>query len=71
MWEGDEPPIDGQTVLTERAESTPGDQCPSRVEGCPHKSTRRAARHEQKAATVGDLDQLKARLAALEAKVRP
>jgi hypothetical protein len=65
VWEGDVPPADGQVLLTNYAESTPGNACPSKVAGCPNKT-----------AAVVDTKQwqpakILARLAALEAKVKP
>lgn len=67
VWEGVDPPADGQIVLTEYADSTPGPECPSKVANCPHKTAARADQEKSKAATLGDLDALKVRLDKLEA----
>lgn len=71
VWEGDTAPADGQLLLTEYAESSAGTACPSKVDPCPHKNAAIDQQGKRRPATIGDLETLKARLAALEAKVKP
>lgn len=66
IWEGDEPPADGQVLLTEYADKTPGTECPSKVADCPHKTAAVAERVQRRPATLADLEGLKIRLSALE-----
>ncbi len=68
VWEGDQAPEDGQTVLSAYADSAAGNACPSKVDPCPNKSAAAAERAKRKPATLGDLDDLKKRLAVLEAR---
>jgi hypothetical protein len=71
IWQGDIAPDDGQTLLTAYADSTPGTVCPSKVDGCPHKTAAVAERPKRKPVVAGDLDDLRKRLDKLEAKVKP
>lgn len=58
VWEGNDPPADGQVVLTAHADKT------CRREECPHRTTAIEAAKRKQAAT--DLDALAARVAKLE-----
>lgn len=63
VYEGDTSPDDGQVLLTQYAESTPGAKCPSGHTDCPNKT---AAVNSSKQQAI---PALLARIAALEAKV--
>lgn len=65
VWQGNVAPADGQTVLTQFAESVAGTACPSGVNPCPNKPAALAAARQQA------VPALLARIAALEAKVKP
>ncbi|MDQ3760962.1 MAG: hypothetical protein M3460_04485 [Actinomycetota bacterium] len=72
VWQGDvlvEP--DGLVLLNAYAEFTAGKACPSGNETCPHKTTNRDAARKARPATVGEVELLQARLAALEGRNRP
>ncbi len=59
IWEGDEAPIDGQTVATHHADT----HC-ARPD-CPHTTTAIETARRNTPATVGELEELKAQLAAM------
>lgn len=62
VYEGNTQPADGQALLSQYADSTPGATCPSGVSACPNKTAAvNQARQQSPAAIL-------ARLAALEAK---
>jgi hypothetical protein len=65
VYEADDPPADGQTLLTAFADSVPGTTCPSGVATCPHKTVAVNTGRQQTIAAI------LIRLAAIEAKVRP
>lgn len=65
VYEGDTQPEDGQVLLTQYAESASGKACPSGVVNCPNKS---AAINAAKQQTIPGL---LARIAVLEAKIKP
>jgi hypothetical protein len=65
VYEGDTSPDDGQTLLTAFADSVTGAACPSGVATCPNKTAAMTTARQQTVAAI------LARLAAIEAKVRP
>lgn len=65
VYEGDTQPDDGQTLLTAYADSKSGSTCPSGVANCPNKTAAVNVAKQQAPAA------LLARIAALEAKVKP
>lgn len=62
---------DGQVLLTAYADSVPGTVCPSKVQGCPHKTLTIQEAQSRKPVTRAELVEVKARLDRLEPKVRP
>ena len=64
VYEADTPPDNGQVLLTQFAESTPGTTCPSGVPSCPNKT---AALNNRKQRNI---DSILGRLTALEARIR-
>lgn len=63
VYEGDTQPADGQVLLSQYADSTPGVKCPSGVTDCPNKTSAVNTAKQQA------IPALVARIAALEAKV--
>lgn len=63
VYEGDTQPADGQTLLTQYAQSTTGTTCPSGVATCPNKTAAINATKQQLPPAI------LARLAAIEAKL--
>jgi hypothetical protein len=57
-------------LLTAYADSAPGTACPSKVDGCPHKTAAVTEKGKHRGATLDDLDDLRKRLDKLEAKGR-
>lgn len=67
VWQGDElVEQDGQVLLTAYADSVAGTVCPSRVDGCPHKTAVVAERPKRRFVTVAELDAVVRRLEKLE-----
>jgi hypothetical protein len=72
VWKGDQlVEQDGQVLLSAYADSVPGTACPSKVADCPHKAAAVAERPKRRAATAGELDELRKRLEKLEPRVKP
>ncbi len=65
VWQGDNPPADGQAELTRYAEAS------CQVAGCPNKTAALAASALLRPVTVGEMAGVRKRLDALEAKVKP
>lgn len=68
VWQGNDPPADGQVLLTAFADSIPRPACPSGRVDCPHKAVEVAKKPKRRNATVADLDVLAERIAKLEKK---
>lgn len=71
IWQGNEPQGDGQVILTAYADSISGPACPSGISPCPHKAASLAVIAKLQAPTIKDLEAIAARLAKVEAKVKP